>query len=223
MHDTAMRSGKLFFDTYVRGMRDGVIVVDIGAQDVNGSLRSVCPNNANYIGVDFADEKGVDVVLDDPYKLPFDDDSIDVVVSSSCFEHSEMFWLTFLEICRVMKPSGIFYLNAPSNFFFHRYPVDCYRFYPDSANALAKWARRNKYNTCVLEHYTSGADYVAVFLNDERYVTDFQNRSIYYVPDFSCGAIYPEMETFVFPGNLGEKKLTHYASHLGDVELFIKK
>jgi SAM-dependent methyltransferase len=70
------------------------------------------------------------------YKLPFADGSVDVVLSSSCFEHSEFFWLLFLEILRVLRPEGLFYLNAPSNGPFHRYPVDCWRFYPDSGNAL---------------------------------------------------------------------------------------
>jgi SAM-dependent methyltransferase len=214
MHESAMKNGALFFDTYVKRLGDGVVVVDIGAQDVNGSLRSVCPPNADYIGVDFAKAKGVDIVLDDPYKLPFEDNSIDVVVSSSCFEHSEMFWLTFLEICRVLSHSGLFYLNAPSACGFHRYPVDCYRFFPDSGNALAKWAQRNGLNTCVLEHYTNGGDYVCIFLKDKRHIADHPNRSVHLMAEFSCGAIYPDMNTFLFPQSLNGKKLTHYAPQL---------
>ena len=46
-------------------------------------------------------------MLTDPYHLPFESNSLDVVVSSSCFEHSEMFWLLFLEIMRVLKPEGL--------------------------------------------------------------------------------------------------------------------
>jgi SAM-dependent methyltransferase len=213
MHESAMKNGKLFFDTYVARL-GGVTVVDIGAQDVNGSLRQVSPAGVNYIGVDFVEANGVDVVLDDPYTLPFADNSIDVIVSSSCFEHSEMFWLTFLEICRVLKPSGLFYLNAPSACGFHRYPVDCYRFFPDSGNALAKWARRNGHATVVLEHYTNGSDYVCVFLKNEAGVADHPNRSIYYVKEFSCGALFPNMDTFCFPDALNGKRLTHYAPQL---------
>jgi hypothetical protein len=37
MHALAMQNGKLFFDTYVARLNDATIV-DIGAQDVNGSL-----------------------------------------------------------------------------------------------------------------------------------------------------------------------------------------
>src|SRR5690242_17879182 len=125
MHPSALKFGKRFFDAYAvsRGT-----VVDIGAQDLNGSLKDVCPKRLKYVGVDFAAGKGVDVILKDPYKLPFEDRSADFVVSSSCFEHSEMFWLLFLEILRILKPEGVFYLNVPSNGIFHRYPVDCWRF-----------------------------------------------------------------------------------------------
>src|SRR5262245_50561319 len=112
MHTTAMENGRRFFSTYLR--EGAVTVVDIGSQDVNGSLRTVCPGHAKYVGVDFAAGQGVDIVIQDPYKLPFDAASVDVVVSSSCFEHSEFFWVLFLELLRVLKPAGLLYLNAPS-------------------------------------------------------------------------------------------------------------
>lgn len=138
MHPTAMSNFISFFDVYSKSFpqtRD-TRVVEIGSQDVNGSLRSVVPSGFDYVGVDFQEGKGVDIVLDDPYSLPFQSNSVDIVLSSSCFEHSEMFWLVFLQVMRMLKPDGIFYLNAPSSGDFHRYPVDCWRFYPDSGRAL---------------------------------------------------------------------------------------
>ena len=184
MHPSAMNNGKIFFERYLQYMPAAVKpkVVDIGAQDVNGSLSSVCPSNVEYIGVDFIVGKGIDVVLEDPYTLPFEDATIDVVVSSSCFEHSEMFWLLFLEVVRVLKPHGVFYLNAPSNGSFHRYPVDCWRFYPDSAMALVTWAKRNQYPVCLLESFTAFQmndvwnDYVAVFLKDEAFALSYPEK-----------------------------------------------
>ena len=56
MHDTAMDFGRLFFNTYVENSRS-VIIVDVGAQDVNGSLRAVAPMLCEYIGVDFTVEE----------------------------------------------------------------------------------------------------------------------------------------------------------------------
>jgi len=183
MHPTALSNGKLFFDTYVAGLGE-VVVIDLGSQDVNGSLRDVCPANARYIGVDFVHARNVDVVLTDAYSLPFETASVDVVVSSSCFEHSEMFWLVFNEVLRILKPNGLFYLNAPSNGAFHRYPVDCWRFYPDCGNALVTWAKRCGMSPAMLESFTTRQrddiwnDFVAVFVQDAKRAAEHCGRMI---------------------------------------------
>ena len=203
MHYTAMTNGRRFFETYLAG-QPSPRIGDIGAQDVNGSLRSVAPKGAQYIGVDFAAGRGVDVVIDDPYKLPFEADHFDAIVSSSCFEHSEFFWLTFLEVMRVLKPAGLFYMNAPSNGHFHRHPVDCWRFYPDSGVALARWGQRNGYKTAVLESYTSEkrgtevwADFVCVFVKDEAHVGQHPNRILSKLKEFSNGLVHPALDKFI--------------------------
>lgn len=184
MHATAMANGKSFFDCYGKSMDAGrtVTVVEIGSQDVNGSLKDVCPPHFKYVGVDFVEAKNVDVVLTDPYTLPFEDNSVDVVVTSSCLEHSEMFWLVFLEVLRVLGPHGLFYINVPSRGSYHRYPVDCWRFYPDSGIALSKWGRRNGYDTTLLESFTQAdgawGDLVAVFLKDASLAARYPDRML---------------------------------------------
>jgi hypothetical protein len=89
-----------------------------------------------------------------------------MIVTSSCFEHSEMFWLTFVEALRILKPRGLFYINAPSVGDYHAFPVDCWRFYPDAAGALKTWAKRNGYDitvdyTTVMEGYWK--DFIVVY------------------------------------------------------------
>lgn len=198
MHPTAMMNCQSFFSVYAKcfASAESVRVVEIGSQDVNGSLRTTSPTDFEYIGVDFQPAKGVDVLLNDPYLLPFEDDSTDIVLSSSCFEHSEMFWLVFLEIMRILKPNGLFYLNAPSAGNFHRYPVDCWRFYPDSGMALVKWAKRNGINAAQLECYTQKGgdwqDYVCVFLKDESFASQFPQRIIDIKKDFENGQSFAD-------------------------------
>lgn len=196
MHPTSLSNCQKFFDGYGESLKNStkiVKVLEIGSQDVNGSIRSCCPVNFEYIGVDFVAGKGVDIVLDDPYVLPFNTESFDAILSSSCFEHSEMFWLLYLEIMRVLKPTGLFYLNVPSNGRFHRYPVDCWRFYPDSGNALITWAKRNGMDPILLESYTSAQhgpewnDFVAVFLKDRKYLQNYPNRIIKNKKNFTNG------------------------------------
>jgi SAM-dependent methyltransferase len=105
--------------------------------------------------MDLAAGPGVDVVLNDPTRFPFADAQFDTVVSSSCLEHDPMFWITFLEMVRVLKEGGYLYVNVPSNGEFHRYPTDNWRFYPDSALALLKWARRQNYYVFLVEAFVA--------------------------------------------------------------------
>lgn len=199
MHPTAFENCKRFFAAYADAFptERRVKVVEIGSQDINGSIRPLAPAAFEYVGVDFVDGNGVDVVLTDPYTLPFADQSIDIILSSSCFEHSEMFWILFTEIMRILKPRGLFYLNAPSNGIFHRHPVDCWRFYPDSGAALVSWAKRNGVNALLLESFISApsddggfSDFVAVFLKDANHVSDFGHRILDVKTDFSNGRLH---------------------------------
>ena len=138
------------------------------------------------------------MILDDPYTLPFESESVDVVLSSSCFEHSEMFWLLYIEIMRILKPTGVFYLNVPSNGELHRWPVDCWTFYPDSGRALITWAKRNGMNSQLLESYTSTQigdqrnDFVAVFLKNEAHADKYPNRILHKKTDYSNGLVFGE-------------------------------
>ena len=181
MHDGAMQFAKQFFDLYVEN-DEAIKIVDVGAHDVNGSLRSVAPRNCEYVGVDFVSGKGVDVVLRDPYSLPFEDNSIDACVCSSCFEHSEFFWLLFNELLRILKPDGVLYVNAPSNGVFHRFPVDCWRFYPDSGIALESWGRRSGYAVILAESFIGPKqkegwkDFVGIFVKDRAFIGKYRAR-----------------------------------------------
>ena len=194
MHDTAMMYGKLFFQTYSVDTAD-LVIVDIGSQDVNGSLRSVAPRASSYIGIDFTKGKGVGIILSDPYTFPLKSESADIIVSSSCFEHSEFFWLVFNEMLRVLKPSGLIYINAPSNGEYHRYPVDCWRFYTDGGIALQNWGNRSGYDCALLESFIGikskdfWHDFVAVFVKNLNHVLKYPNRIQDNTPDFTNGRL----------------------------------
>jgi SAM-dependent methyltransferase len=209
MHPSAMANGARFFEAYVQHL-DRPLVVDVGSQDVFGSLRSVAPAHVRYVGVDMAPGKGVDVVIDDPYVLPFETGSVDVVVSSSCVEHMEFFWVAFLEMMRVLGPRGVLYLNVPSNGAFHRYPVDCWRFYPDSGKALARWGQRNGLDCLLLESYTSTQqqdlwnDFVCVILRDAASLALYPRRILSGIDGYSNGLCHPQMDRFLNPQDLTE-------------------
>lgn len=49
-----------------------------------------------------------------------------------------------MEISRVLKDEGMACIIAPSGGVEHRYPLNCWRFYPDGFKALAKYSGLNK-------------------------------------------------------------------------------
>lgn len=140
MHVSSLQHVERLVNQYL-SERQSIKVVDIGSYDVNGSYKPFFSRHGwDYIGVDLAAGPNVDIVLDSPYKLPLPSHSADLIVSGQAFEHIEYFWLTWLEMARVLKPGGLIFLLAPSRGYEHRHPQDCWRFYPDGFNALANYA-----------------------------------------------------------------------------------
>lgn len=114
-------------------------VLDVGGADVNGSYRLLFESiGANYTSLDISAGPGVDLVLADDGRIDAPEGSFDVVVSGQTIEHCWNFWDLFGEMTRVCSSDGIIVLIAPSEGFEHRFPVDCYRFLPDSFEALAQ-------------------------------------------------------------------------------------
>jgi SAM-dependent methyltransferase len=140
MHASSYRHMQQLVDQHLAG-RAGLRIADLGSQDVNGSYRPLFERPGwQYVGIDLAAGNNVDIVLASAYRLPLATGSFDVVVSGQVFEHVEYFWLTWMEMARLLKPGGLILLIAPSRGPEHRYPVDCWRFYPDGYIALAKYA-----------------------------------------------------------------------------------
>lgn len=162
MHESAMMTGKAFFAEYGQKAKT---VLDVGAFNINGTLRDALPQGLEYYGVDLTEGQGVDYVLDDTGILPFSDESFDLVVSTSCLEHDPCYWLTFAEMVRVAKQ--FVYISVPAAWPFHQHPVDCWRFQPDAGLALAKWAKRLGLDITLAESFVLGPqdrqDFVAVF------------------------------------------------------------
>ncbi len=117
-------------------------VLDLGSYNVNGCYRPLFDDPQwSYIGVDMEAGPNVDLVPANPYRLrELKSGSQSVVISGQAFEHIEFFWVTFQEMVRLLQPGGLICILAPSRGYEHRYPVDCWRFYPDSFAALARYA-----------------------------------------------------------------------------------
>jgi SAM-dependent methyltransferase len=167
MHDTAAATGRAFLELYAP--KKGGRIAEIGSYDVNGTLRSAAPNCDEYVGIDLGAGPGVDVVAEAGQPLPLPDATFDCVLASSAFEHDPKFWFTFTGMCRICKPGGYVYISAPTNGAVHRYPYDCWRFYPDAGIALQKISVESDYPTTLIESFMTDRmaeawnDFVGVF------------------------------------------------------------
>ncbi len=118
-------------------------VLDVGSYGVNGTYKEIFAETKkyDYVGLDVNPGPNVDYIPADPYAWPeLPDESFDVIISGQAFEHIEFPWLVIDEMRRTLKRNGLICIVAPSRGPEHKYPVDCWRYYPDGFRALAKWA-----------------------------------------------------------------------------------
>ena len=192
MHDSAMWWATQFLKNYSIAGK----ILEVGSCNVNGGLRDICPEGSEWVGVDLEEGPGVDIVLTDPHKLPFEDNSFDVILSSSVFEHTEFFWELFKEKCRCVKPGGYIYINAPSSGEYHPYPTDSWRFYRDAAFSLEKWAQHCGYPAKTLhasvDSDTRYCDFVAIYMK-------IQNMNIFTDYDLGKKLNYSYLNSNPFP------------------------
>jgi SAM-dependent methyltransferase len=221
VHKSAYDIGAKFLKRYwTPGMKN---VLEVGAFDVNGSLKDFKPQVCEWVGVDLEPGKGVDIVIERASRLPFEDHSFDLVVATSIFEHDPTFWLTFNEMLRVVKPTGFIYVCAPSNGWVHRYPMDVYRFYPDAGIGLVEWGRREYPGLHLVESFISERDgdiwndFCAVFsktksIKTEKIHIDTPCTNVWSDGVFLQGTLIEATEDMRVIDNL-KKELSEYTSY----------
>jgi len=142
MHVSSLENMRNFRDKYLSGKEgESLIIMDIGSQSFQESYRGMFTlGQWVYTGVDVVTGENVDLVLESLYDWhEIKTDLVDVVISGQVFEHIEFFWLTMKEIARILKPGGLCCIIAPSGGPVHKYPLDCWRFFPDGFRALARY------------------------------------------------------------------------------------
>lgn len=83
----------------------GSLVIDIGSLDINGNNQYLF-EDCLYIGVDLLPGRNVDLASKG-HELQFPSESVDVIVSTECFEHDPFYALTLRNIARMLKPGGL--------------------------------------------------------------------------------------------------------------------
>ena len=90
--------------------------------------------NWEFIGMDIVSGPNVDVVSEEMYHYPFADNSFDVVISGSTFEHVKDIYKVTKEMERIT--SNLVCIAVPNTAPYHCHPVDCWRIFPDGLNFL---------------------------------------------------------------------------------------
>src|SRR5271155_971762 len=155
MHVSAFEKIRAFRNAYIADDGNRVRVLDVGSgcNKEDRSYRDLFPGPIfEYVGLDLEPGHNVDLVPGDPFAwIELAAESVDIVVSGQTFEHNPYFWITAAEIARVLVPGGLAAVVAPSTGRVHRFPLDCWRFYPDSWSSVCAYVGLD-----LLEGFTEG-------------------------------------------------------------------
>lgn len=118
----------------------GKHVLEVGALDVNGSIRPFTESlgPSRYVGTDIQEGKGVDCVVgaEDLVK-EFGKEAFDVIVSTDAAEHLRHWKPAFAAMKRVLRPGGLIILTTVARgFYYHGYPFDYWRYELDDLKRI---------------------------------------------------------------------------------------
>lgn len=118
----------------------GKSVLEVGALDVNGTVRPVIEGlgPASYIGVDIERGPNVDELCDVALLAErYGEESFDVVVSTELVEHVRDWRAAFTNMKRVLRPGGTIVVTTRSREFpIHGYPWDYWRYEPEDMKRI---------------------------------------------------------------------------------------
>lgn len=109
-------------------------VLEIGALDVNGTVRQFFTDAKSYIGTDMEAGKNVDMVVDNSQLINrFIGTRFNTILACAVLEHDVKFWQTVFYLRTLLADGGYLLLTVPTfGFPLHRFPRDYWRFGEDA-------------------------------------------------------------------------------------------
>jgi len=135
---------RVTMEVIVRQLSAPTNVLEIGSlQEKNqrtiANLRSLF-ETSKYIGLDMRKGQGVDIVAD-AEKIPFRDNSFDLIICLETLEHIKRPWVVVKEIERVLTQDGTVITSSQQNYPIHKHPYDYYRYTPFGMASLFDYLR----------------------------------------------------------------------------------
>jgi len=111
MHDQA-RDFTIFVKNILGEYFVNKSVLDVGSGDINGNNRFLF-DGCKYEGNDVIQANNVTIVSMTK-DLPFEDNSLDTIISTECFEHDPEYKESLQKIYKMLKPDGLFCFTCAS-------------------------------------------------------------------------------------------------------------
>jgi SAM-dependent methyltransferase len=119
---------------------EGRAVIEVGALDVNGSVRPLVSafRPGSYVGVDLQAGPGVDEICDATGLVArFGAAAFDLLISTELLEHVRDWRSVISQFKQVLKPGGCLLITTRSRGFpYHAYPDDFWRYEPADIRAI---------------------------------------------------------------------------------------
>lgn len=137
-------------------------VLEIGSKDHGNTqnFRALFPSN-DYVGLDMAEGKGVDVVHDLTTGLgPLPPGHFELAICCSVLEHVRRPWVFAEHLSSVVQDGGIVYMAVPWVWRFHAFPDDYFRYSWRGIEELFpqfEWSHRT-YSTTIIGEFVEATD-----------------------------------------------------------------
>lgn len=140
-------------------------VYEFGSRQMPGQegyadVRGYFPDKI-YVGADYIDGVGVDVVLDlQNIQLP--SESVGTIICMEVLEHVERPFDAMKEIYRILKPGGLVIISSPMKLRIHGSPYDYWRFTPEGFKSLLSQFNQSFVGFCGDEEFPDTVVGIAV-------------------------------------------------------------
>jgi len=138
-------NSKLLFEKYAKPFfKSRMRVLEVGPDKHPSTYEErVKDGSITWETLDIFHSNDITYVSENGYNFPIPDETFDIVLSGNVIEHVKKIWVWIKEMARVCKRGGHVITITPVSWFYHPFPVDCWRIYSEGMKTLYEEADLN--------------------------------------------------------------------------------